>query len=154
MTENIIRFNTPTGMLEAKEENGKIVYIISTDNTKEAEGRTPALKEVKKQITEYFEGKRKTFDLPLAFPPSGEFRAKAWKELSRIPYGQVWTYGELAQKSGNAKAARAAGGACHNNPFIIVVPCHRVVGSSGSLTGYAAGLSMKTALLKLEKENS
>ena len=104
----------------------------------------------KQQLLEYFEGTRKTFDLPLEFIGT-EFQKKVWLELNRIPYGEVETYKDVACKIDNSKAVRAVGGACNRNPFMIVVPCHRVVGSNQSLTGYACGLGVKKYLLDLEK---
>jgi methylated-DNA-[protein]-cysteine S-methyltransferase len=101
------------------------------------------------QLDEYFAGERTTFDLRLA--PSGTpFELRVWDELKRIPYGQTTTYGELARLLGRPGAARAVGRANGRNPISIVVPCHRVIGASGALTGYAGGLERKQALLALE----
>lgn len=104
------------------------------------------------QIKEYFTGRRKTFDFPYQLTGT-EFQKEVWKALCRIPYGQTKTYGEIAKEIGNPKASRAVGMACSRNPIWIAVPCHRVVGTNGSLTGYAGGLAMKEALLQLEKTN-
>ena len=95
---------------------------------------------------------RKEFDLPLA-PKGTAFQQAVWAEMNKIPYGQTRTYGQLAAAIGRPKAARAVGGACHCNPIAIIQPCHRVVGSSGKLTGYAYGVEMKEYLLELEQQD-
>jgi methylated-DNA-[protein]-cysteine S-methyltransferase len=101
------------------------------------------------QLEEYFSGKRKIFDLPL-YQEGTEFQQKVWKELIQIPYGNTITYHQLAQRIGNAKSIRAAASANGRNKLWIVVPCHRVIGADGSLTGYAGGLKMKKWLLNHE----
>jgi len=149
MVKEFVTFKTPAGFIRITAENGKITGIYA--GAKEERGVVSSvLKEAEKQLKEYFEGSRKKFDLPLFYPAVPAFRMKVWKEMAKIPFGKTRTYGELAASGGNAKAARAAGGACHNNPFMIVVPCHRVIGSNGALTGFAGGLDMKKKLLKLE----
>jgi len=108
--------------------------------------------EVERQLDEYFAGKRTAFDLPLA--PSGTpFQLRVWDELTRIPWGATVTYGELAARAGHPGAARAVGAAVGRNPLSIVVPCHRVVGADGRLTGYAGGIGRKATLLALESRN-
>jgi len=104
---------------------------------------------VQAQLDEYFAGTRKNFDLPLA-PHGTEFQQRVWQELLRVPYGQTVTYSELAARLGDVKAVRAVGRANGANPIWIVIPCHRVVGAGGSLTGYAAGIEVKRYLLELE----
>jgi methylated-DNA-[protein]-cysteine S-methyltransferase len=103
------------------------------------------------QLDEYFRGERRDFDLPLA-PRGSEFQRRVWDELRRIPFGRTISYGELAERVGkrSATAARAVGQANATNPIAIIVPCHRVIGADGTLTGYAAGLSYKAKLLALE----
>jgi len=109
----------------------------------------PVIKRAKHQLKEYFAGKRRDFDLPL--DPSGTaFQQAVWKAIARVPYGKTITYGELAKRSGFPDGPRAAGAATGRNPIGIVVPCHRIVGANGSLTGYAGGLDRKRALLALE----
>lgn len=105
---------------------------------------------VASQLSEYFAGKRKTFDLPLA-PDGTEFQKRVWAELARIPYGKTISYAELARRVGSEGAARAVGRANATNPIAIVVPCHRVIGADGSLTGYAYGVEMKRSLLDFER---
>ena len=109
----------------------------------------PILKKAEIQLNEYFSGKRLEFDLPLR--PSGTlFQHMAWKALSKIPYGQVWTYGEQAKYLNSPRAQRAVGGANGKNPIPVIIPCHRVIGSTGKLTGFSGGMKMKVFLLKLE----
>ena len=106
---------------------------------------------VARQLDAFFTGERRTFDLDLA--PSGTpFQLRVWEELRRIPAGETTTYGELAARIGRPAAARAVGAAVGRNPISVIVPCHRVVGSDGSLTGFAGGLERKRALLALERE--
>ncbi|HYC38768.1 MAG TPA: methylated-DNA--[protein]-cysteine S-methyltransferase [Usitatibacter sp.] len=107
------------------------------------------LVECRRQLGEYFAGARRDFDLPLA-PEGTAFQRRVWAEIARIPYGTTITYAELARRAGAPGSARAAGAATGRNPLSIVVPCHRVLGSSGSLTGYAGGLGRKTSLLGIE----
>jgi methylated-DNA-[protein]-cysteine S-methyltransferase len=106
--------------------------------------------EAKRQLAAYFRGDLEEFDLPLA-PAGTEFQRRVWQELARIPYGATISYGELARRVGNPKAARAVGLANGRNPVPIVVPCHRVIGSDGRLSGYGGGLGRKEALLALER---
>lgn len=108
-----------------------------------------AFGEVRRQLDEYFAGRRRAFDLPLA-PHGTPFQLRVWEELRRIGPGTTRTYGELARAVGKPAAARAVGAAVGRNPISVIVPCHRVVGSDGSLTGFAGGLARKRTLLTLE----
>src|SRR5215212_11973319 len=101
------------------------------------------------QLAAYFGGERREFDLALD-PPGGEFSRRVWAELRRIPYGETITYGEQARRLGIPSAARAVGTANGQNPLAVIVPCHRVIGANGKLTGYAGGLDRKRLLLELE----
>ena len=105
---------------------------------------------MRRQLDEYFEGARHDFELPLDLAV-GEFYAQVLGELARVPYGETTTYGALAARTGHPKAARAIGTVMHRNPVPIVLPCHRVIGSTGSLTGYGGGLPAKKFLLELER---
>lgn len=107
-------------------------------------------KETRKQLKEYFAGKRKKFDLPLAAQGT-VFQKNVWKQLSAIPFGKTKSYGEVAKEIRSPKASRAVGAANGSNPICIIVPCHRVIGANGKLTGYAGGLKMKEWLLKHEQ---
>jgi methylated-DNA-[protein]-cysteine S-methyltransferase len=113
------------------------------------ESMTGPLAEAVRQLREYFSGSRTDFDLPLA-PEGTEFQRKVWNRLRDIPYGGTISYGELARRVGNPKASRAVGAANGCNPLPIVIPCHRVIGSNGKLTGFGGGLPTKEALLALE----
>jgi methylated-DNA-[protein]-cysteine S-methyltransferase len=110
----------------------------------------PLLDAAEAQLAEYFAGRRRQFELPLA--PSGTpFQQRVWQALCEIPYGETWSYGELARHLGNAKAMRAVGAANGRNPVPIVIPCHRVIGTNGSLVGFGGGLPVKRQLLALER---
>jgi methylated-DNA-[protein]-cysteine S-methyltransferase len=109
-----------------------------------------AVDDVKRELDEYFEGKREAFDLSLDLTGAAEFTRDVLGELARVPFGEVTTYGHLAARVGRPRAARAVGTVMNRNPIPIVLPCHRVVGSSGSLVGYAGGLDRKEQLLRLE----
>jgi methylated-DNA-[protein]-cysteine S-methyltransferase len=110
----------------------------------------PVLKKTAKQLTQYFAGQRQTFDVPLDLSGGTAFQQAVWQALLAIPSGKTTSYGSISKTTGNAAAVRAVGAAVGRNPISIIVPCHRVLGADGSLTGYAGGLDRKTALLKLE----
>ncbi|MVM31373.1 methylated-DNA--[protein]-cysteine S-methyltransferase [Spirosoma sp. HMF4905] len=120
--------------------------------TPERDDEAPILVQTEQQLTEYFEKKRTVFDIPLDFNGT-EFQVKVWEALLGIPYGVTKTYGDLARMLGDIKAVRAVGGALNKNPISIVVPCHRVVGASGKLVGFAGGLGNKSTLLNLENSH-
>ena len=149
--------NSPVGKIEIIEENEKIVELNIYNEEKNEkknniiEKDTKLLLETQKQLKEYFEGKRTKFEIPLN-PKGTEFMKKVWKELLNIPYGEVRTYKEIAEKIGNSKASRAVGMANNKNPIPIIIPCHRVIGSNNKLVGYALGLDMKKYLLDLERK--
>lgn len=108
--------------------------------------------DVMQQLGDYFAGKRRSFDLKLS-PGGTEFQRSVLDELQRIPYGLTASYGEIAERIGRPKASRAVGAANGRNPIPIIIPCHRVIGSDGSMTGFGGGIPMKKALLALELEN-
>jgi methylated-DNA-[protein]-cysteine S-methyltransferase len=110
----------------------------------------PVLRQAIGQLEESFAGKRESFDLPLDLVNGTPFQQSVWKALLAIPQGATSSYGELSQRIGKPAAVRAVGAAVGRNPVSVIVPCHRVLGSDGSLTGYAGGLDKKTALLRLE----
>lgn len=105
-----------------------------------------------KELEAYFAGRLKTFSIPYSYKTT-PFRERVWQELTRIPYGETITYGELAERIGNPRACRAVGQANHFNPLGIIIPCHRVVGKGGALVGYGSGLDKKSWLLRLEKDS-
>ena len=140
---------SPAGLLTVTEADGAIVSL-HFGGEQETPPQTPLLQEVQRQLTAYFSGARRAFDLPLA-PRGTPFQRAVWQALREIPYGETRSYGEIAAAIGKPNACRAVGMACHVNPIAIVVPCHRVVGKSGTLTGYAAGLERKRVLLEWEQ---
>lgn len=110
----------------------------------------PVLHQAKLQLQDYFAGQRRQFDLPVTLACGTAFQQAVWQALLDIPFGATCSYGQLASRIGNPSAVRAVGAAVGRNPLTIIVPCHRVIGTKGSLTGYAGGLDRKTALLQLE----
>ena len=110
----------------------------------------PLLIETRRQLQEYFAGQRNVFDLPLDFAGT-DFQKKVWQALLNIPYGQTRSYRDIAEQVGNVKAVRAVGAANGKNPISIIAPCHRVIGSSGKLVGFAGGLDKKEILLNIER---
>jgi methylated-DNA-[protein]-cysteine S-methyltransferase len=143
---------SPVGALTLTAERGALIAIdfgAPAGHAAAAPPADPVLGEAARQLAAYFAGELRTFDLPLR--PSGTpFQLTVWEALRRIPYGETVTYGELARSIGRPTAARAVGSANHRNPLPIVVPCHRVIGADGTLTGYAGGLAVKSALLAIE----
>lgn len=147
-------YDFPIGSLLIVEDSHAITHILMNQKLNDDAYKfeeTPLIQEAYKQLNEYFAGKRKIFELPLA-PNGTEFQKKCWQALQAIPYGETWSYKQLAKAIGNEKACRAVGGANNKNPIIIVIPCHRVIGANGHLVGYGGGLPIKEQLLKLEKE--
>ena len=146
-------YRYPIGEVGIGEEDGAVTHLIFhrrglPDGYAEAE--TPLLCKAAKQITEYFAGERTVFDLPLRLHGT-EFQQKVWAALCTIPYGETRSYKQIAEQTGNPRACRAVGMANNRNPVSIIVPCHRVVGHNGALTGYGGGLPAKEYLLKLEQ---
>lgn len=148
-------YPSPVGRLAiAADAEGRITDVAFDEIPAGAvEKETEAITHAFNQLNEYFAGKRKHFDLTLN-PAGTEFQRKVWDALCRIPYGQTRTYGQIAVAVGNAKGSRAVGMANNRNPIAIVIPCHRVIGAGGKLTGYAGGLDKKELLLALEKKNA
>lgn len=152
---NIFCFESPLGFIQVTKERKEISAIDFLDNKPGDEvvqysgSPDPLFVECRNQLNTYFEGSLQTFSLPLLF--SGTvFQQKVWQQLLKIPYGQTISYQELAVRLGDPKCIRAAASANGKNPFSIVVPCHRVIGKDGSLTGYASGLWRKKWLLEHE----
>jgi len=146
-------YESPIGVLTLGEENSALTYLLFGEQSPAGytQSPTPFLIGVSGQLTQYFAGRRKSFDIPLN-PSSTAYRKSVWKLLLDIPYGETITYGELARRTGNPKASRAVGGANHHNPISIIIPCHRVIGAGGKLTGYGGGLEAKAFLLQLEQD--
>lgn len=153
-----IAVDTKVGRFIVIEEDGAVceVHIDGGERfyEEELEGvtykETKLLERAKQELVEYAEGRRKSFDLPLAAKGT-EFQKKVWDALRSIPYGETRTYKQIAEQVGNPKGCRAVGMANNKNPIGIIVPCHRVIGSDGSLTGYAGGVDIKRRLLELEQ---
>ncbi len=155
--KNMIYYKSPIGNLIIMEEENAIIKLCFKEqeiiNIKDIqEFETPLLKKAKKQLEEYFEGKRKKFDLALRLNGTS-FQNKVWKALLNIPYAKTCSYKDIAKNIGNENASRAVGNANNKNPLPIFIPCHRVIGSNGKLIGYAGGLDIKIKLLELEREN-
>lgn len=151
-----IVFQTVLGQTGLAEQNGAITNLFFEGTVGPGayeEQSTPLLERAREQLLEYLEGRRQEFDLPLA-PEGTEFQRQVWQALRQIPYGQTRSYGWLAQQVGRPQAARAAGQANGRNPISILIPCHRVVGAQGALTGYAGGLERKKMLLELESRQA
>jgi methylated-DNA-[protein]-cysteine S-methyltransferase len=154
--------DTPIGQLfVATTERGlcRISYDPDSERTVENLARTLGTRvlraprpvdKVRRQLDEYFEQRRQVFDLKIDLRLAAEFSRRVLEELALVPYGELTTYGELARRAARPRAARAVGTVMNRNPIPIVLPCHRVVGSTGSLVGYGGGLERKEALLKLE----
>lgn len=141
--------NSPIGFIKITANDEAINEVTFVEN--EEEDKPNALtQEAVNQLMEYFEGKRKVFDLPLS-PIGTPFQQAVWKALCSIPYGETRSYGEIAKMIGNPKASRAVGMANNRNPISIIIPCHRVIGASGKLVGYGGGIDKKIYLLNLEK---
>ena len=146
--------DSPVGLLTLVEEDGALTEIRfgkRCENITLCD--TAVLHQAVQELNEYFSGKRKAFAVPLN-PQGTPFQQKCWKALLQIPYGETRTYGQQAAMIGNAKASRAVGMGNHCNPLPILIPCHRVVGANGRLTGYAGGLDIKETLLQIERTHS
>lgn len=144
-------FPSPVGRLRLV-SNGAALMRIEFENLQGTDGHEQAdlvLQQTAQQLGEYFVNKRRTFELPLAAQGT-EFQQQVWAALRAIPFGELRSYRDIAAVVGNVKAVRAVGAANGRNPIPIVVPCHRVIGSNGKLTGFAGGLEAKQTLLELE----
>ena len=143
-------YDTIIGKIFIAEKNGFIAQVSFKEISAEKK-ETALIKKKYLELAEYFNGKRQIFNVPLS-PEGTPFQKKVWEELKKIPYGQTATYKEIAKGIDNEKACRAVGMANNKNPIAIIIPCHRVIGSNGSLTGYAGGLTVKNKLLQIEHE--
>jgi methylated-DNA-[protein]-cysteine S-methyltransferase len=153
MSETYTTMQSPLGELLLTAEDGVLTGLYMPAEAHEpppgAERGDRGFATVRRQLEEYFAGRRRAFDVVLA-PPGTAFQQRVWGELQRIDYGQTISYAELAARIGRPTAIRAAGAANGANPISILIPCHRVISSSGSLTGYSGGLEVKRLLLELE----
>ncbi|ALS96833.1 methylated-DNA--[protein]-cysteine S-methyltransferase [Lacimicrobium alkaliphilum] len=141
---------TPIGLLAIRATNDAINSIEFIRQQDAPPVRHPLLEQAREQLQEYFAGQRRQFSLPLA-PKGTEFQQQVWQALGLIDYAQTACYADIAAKIGRPRAVRAVGAANGRNPLAIVVPCHRIIGKNGTLTGYAGGLERKAWLLRLEQ---
>ncbi len=141
---------TPIGLLEVTANGKGLTEVAFVDELKNGVQSNNHTEDAVQQLTEYFDGTRVSFSLNLAANGT-DFQRSVWQALLTVPYGETTSYGEIARRIGKPKAMRAVGAANGRNPLAIVVPCHRIIGSSGKLVGYASGLPRKTFLLNLER---
>lgn len=141
--------SSPLGNIRISSREGCLSELKFTDEETDGEIFDQVLLSTVQQLEEYFAGERKTFDMPIGLGGT-DFQRKVWLEVNKIPFGQTTTYMKISQKLGKPGAIRAVGAAIGANPILVILPCHRVLGSDGSLTGYAGGLDRKKALLELE----
>jgi methylated-DNA-[protein]-cysteine S-methyltransferase len=156
--QHVIVMSSPLGMIRLSAEGDAIkeVHLLHSENTpagvpvSDITGIPSCLINGREQLLEYFEGRRRVFDLPLA-PDGTEFQQKVWQLLRQVPFGVTISYADMAKKLGDPKVIRAAASANGKNPIAIIIPCHRVIGSNGELVGYAGGLPSKKWLLEHER---
>lgn len=146
-------YNSPIGLLEIEAEKSGITYILF-DKTEDGAQLDPdgLLNKCMDELNEYFTGRRKIFDIKID-PRGTDFQKKVWNELYKIPFGKTQSYLDIARRTGDPNNIRAVGGANHRNKIPIIIPCHRVIGADGSLTGYGGGLWRKKWLLDFEGSN-
>ena len=148
-------FNTPIGKLHVAADDSGLRFVMFENNKYHAPHQEDwkrdkvATKDAREQLLQYFAGERKEFDLMLN-PVGTQFQIQTWNMLAKIPFGETWSYGQLANKINSPKAVRAVGAANGRNPIPIILPCHRVIGSNGMLTGFGGGLPTKRWLLEHE----
>ncbi|WP_027190601.1 methylated-DNA--[protein]-cysteine S-methyltransferase [Fundidesulfovibrio putealis] len=153
---NIFHYNTDIGEVGIAEQDGKLTNIFFEADPVPVGAvvqETQAIREAHRQLARYFAGELREFSLPLA-PQGTQFLRAVWDQLRAVAYGQTATYSQIAQRAGNPRAIRAVGLACARNPLPLVIPCHRILGSSGKLTGYRGGLALKQRLLEMEKQHA
>ncbi|EMB50467.1 methylated-DNA--[protein]-cysteine S-methyltransferase [Vibrio mimicus] len=154
--KNFTYYESPLGRMTLQADQQGLLGVWFATQTTQPEHlgdyatECPILNKAIQQLDEYFAGQRTQFDLPLAARGTA-FQQSVWHALCSIPYGEIWSYQQLAEAIGNPKAVRAVGLANGKNPISVIVPCHRVVGKNGKLTGYAGGLERKAFLLELEQ---
>lgn len=146
----IHKFKKLTLLIEAEEKAITRISSSLIPSTGAVNQKNLIIEQAIRELEEYFDGTRREFQVPVHLYGT-DFQKNVWNALMKIPYGKVCTYKDIAKAVGNEKACRAVGMANHRNPVMIVVPCHRVIGSDGKLTGYAGGIDIKEYLLELEK---
>ncbi len=153
--KNVFFYNSSIGKIGIAADGSAVTNIYFEGEKPENDleiKETPLIKEAHRQLEEYFNGKRKSFDLPLN-PRGTKFQQEVWSALLDIPYGETRSYKDIAIAIENEKACRAVGMANNRNPLVIIIPCHRVIGANGKLVGYGGGIQTKEYLLKLESNN-
>lgn len=145
-------YKSPIGILEIVCEGDVLILLKKVEKIIEPHNETPLITEIKTQLSEYFSGKRKIFDIKINAKGT-EFQKRIWKELQKIPYGKTRSYSEIAAAVGNKNAQRAVGSACNKNPVMIIIPCHRVISKTGQLGGFAYGNQLKQKILEIENKN-
>lgn len=143
---------TEFGIIEIRATSRKLLSVLFVDYVLDNVTENEITKKCAKELLEYFDGKRKVFDIDIELEGT-KFQKDILNELMKIPYGEVTTYKDIAIKIGNEKAIRAVGNIIGKNQILVIVPCHRVIGSNGKMTGYVAGTDIKERLLNLEKDN-
>ncbi len=143
-------YQSPVGLLEIKVADSFVTSVLFVEDQKSNSDLNPILENTIEQLQQFFNGERKIFDLPLK-QNGTDFQQNVWNELLTIPFGKTWSYLQLSKKVGDVKAIRAVGTTNGKNKLAIIVPCHRVIGSDGALTGYAGGLWRKQWLLDHER---
>lgn len=156
-THTALSYSSPVGVIESVPSGGVLRLLRWGAPTDVAEAgadvAADVVAETWRQLDEYFAGRRRTFDIPCE-PEGTDFQCAVWRAVAEVPYGATATYADIARAVGRPTAVRAVARAIGANPLIIIIPCHRIIGSDGSLTGYAGGLDKKRALLELEAANS
>lgn len=150
---HVTHFSSPIGTIEIKEEAGYIMWVSFLNSEPNVSQSNTALDNCVKQLEEYFNNTRKEFDLPIA-PGGTPFQQKVWDHLLQIPFGNTASYLDVAKRLGDSKSSRAVGLANGKNPVAIIIPCHRIIGEDGSLTGYAGGIKRKKWLLEHESSQT
>ncbi len=146
-------YDTAFGKICISADEHSVKAVCFGETLRGAERETELIKRAHRELCEYFDGRRRSFEIPLS-PEGTAFQKEVWGVLCKIPFGETRSYGEIAQAAGRPLAARAAGNACNRNPIAVIIPCHRVIGKSGGLAGYAAGPGIKKALLDLESRSA
>ena len=144
-------YKSPIGILEIICENNKLISLKLVNCCEKTSVETDFIKDINKQLDEYFLGKRTIFNIKIN-PKGTDFQKLVWKELQKIPYGKTKSYSEIAKAIGNKNAQRAVGSACNKNPIMIIIPCHRVISKNNNLGGYAYGSKIKQKLLNIEND--
>ena len=150
---HVAHFSSPIGKIQIVEENGFITNVSFEEPEKDGSDSSLVLDACVLQLEAFFKGRRTAFDLPLK-PKGTAFQKSVWSELQNIPFGKTISYMDMAKRLGEPKVIRAASSANGKNPITIIIPCHRVIGSDGSLTGYAGGLKRKQWLLEHESSQT